>query len=494
MSSIAEDMRIIAEGEILDDEWTRRYYSVDASHYSIMPSLVVFPVNQEDVSAICKYAFSKNVSLTARGAGTGLLGQSLSQNIIIDFTKYMNKITEIGNNYVVVQPGIVKGVLDKELKRKGKFLPPDPASSNYCTIGGMVANNASGPHALGFGSIIDFLEGVTVVYSDGSIGTISDNDSDDRMTRIFRLLGDKVDLIRQRYPKVTKNSCGYRLDSVINNDKFYPQKLFAASEGTLGILTSVRLKILDLPDCRQLLVLGFNNLLSAVSVIPSILLDSPVAVELLDHTVLGNVDKDGLDHSHVETILFVEFAGRERKRIELQAACCKDRLVGKCRVLESASDEKSINRIWESRKSALNHVMKLTIGSRRPIGLIEDTVVHTDFLLEYIRFLIEKYAKNNLDYVFYGHAGNGNLHTRPMIDLDSQSEIRMIEHLAEQVFKKVISLRGTISGEHGDGLGRVNHISHMYGTQIYSLFLGIKELLDPTYIMNPGKKILKQNK
>ena len=106
----------------------------------------------------------------------------------------------------------------------------------------MVANNASGPHALGYGSIIDFLEGVTVVYSDGSIGTISDNDSDDRMTRIFRLLRDKVDLIRQRYPKVTKNSCGYRLDSVINNDKFFPQKLFAASEGTLGILTSVRLR------------------------------------------------------------------------------------------------------------------------------------------------------------------------------------------------------------------------------------------------------------
>ena len=187
----------------------------------------------------------------------------------------------------------------------------------------MVANNASGPHALGFGSIIDFLEGVTVVYSDGSIGTISDNDSDDRMTRIFRLLKDKVDLIRQRYPKVTKNSCGYRLDSVINNDKFFPQKLFAASEGTLGILNSVRLKILDLPECRQLLVLGFNNLLSAVSVIPSILLDSPVAVELLDHTVLGNVDKDGLDHSHVRTILFVEFAGRERKRIELQAYVAK---------------------------------------------------------------------------------------------------------------------------------------------------------------------------
>ena len=123
---------------------------------------------------------------------------------------------------------------------------------------------------------------------------------------------------------------------------FFLKNCLPASEGTLGILTSVRLKILDLPECRQLLVLGFNNLLSAVSVIPSILLDSPVAVELLNHTVLGNVDKDGLDHSHVRTILFVEFAGRERKRIELQAACCKDRLVGKCRVLESAMMRKAL--------------------------------------------------------------------------------------------------------------------------------------------------------
>src|SRR6476661_1513388 len=243
MMSIADELKLIARGEILSDEWNREVYSVDASHYSIKPSVILFPLDEDDLAEICRYGYSKNVSITARGAGTGLLGQSLNDNIIIDFTKHMNKILEIESDHVLVQPGIVKGVLDKELKKKGKFLPPDPASSNYCTIGGMIANNASGPHALGFGSIIDFLESVTVVYSDGSIGTISDNNSDDRMTRIFRLLGDKVDLIRQRYPKVTKNSCGYRLDSVINNDKFFPQKLFAASEGTLGILTSVQLKI-----------------------------------------------------------------------------------------------------------------------------------------------------------------------------------------------------------------------------------------------------------
>ena len=156
--SIADELRCIAKGEILSDEWSREIYSVDASHYAIKPSIVVRPIDGDDVEKICQYCFSKNVPITARGAGTGLLGQSLSNNIVIDFTKYMNKILEIGTDYVEVQPGVVKGVLDKELKKRGNFLPPDPASSNYCTIGGMIANNSSGAHCLGYGSTIDFLQ------------------------------------------------------------------------------------------------------------------------------------------------------------------------------------------------------------------------------------------------------------------------------------------------------------------------------------------------
>jgi glycolate oxidase len=152
--SVADELRRIAKGEILSDSWSRDIYSVDASHYTIRPSMIVCPSDEYDVEKICQYCFTKSIPITARGAGTGLLGQCLSNSIIIDFTRHMNKILEISDDNVVVQPGLVKGILDKELKKKGRFFPPDPASSNYCTIGGMIANNSSGAHCLAYGNTI----------------------------------------------------------------------------------------------------------------------------------------------------------------------------------------------------------------------------------------------------------------------------------------------------------------------------------------------------
>ena len=172
-ANIAEELRRIAKGEVLSDLWSKKIYSVDASHYMISPEIIVKVKETEEISEICKYASYRNKPITGRGAGTGLLGQSLNTGISLDFTRYMNKVIELEDNYVVVQPGIVKGVLDKELKKRNKVFPVDPSSSNYCTIGGMVANNSSGIHALGYGSTIDFLEQLEVVYSNGIVNRLS---------------------------------------------------------------------------------------------------------------------------------------------------------------------------------------------------------------------------------------------------------------------------------------------------------------------------------
>ena len=490
---IADELRCIAKGEILSDEWTREIYSVDASHYAIKPSIVVRPIDRYDVEKICKYCFSKNVPITARGAGTGLLGQSLSNNIVIDFTKYMNKIIEIGTDYVEVQPGVVKGILDKELKKRGKFLPPDPASSNYCTVGGMIANNSSGAHCLGYGSTIDFLQEINVIYSDGTQGYVNGNNKSDNfmMTNLLRLLSPYLDIIQSRYPKVTKNSCGYRLDAVLNNQGFAPQKIFAASEGTLGVLTSARLKILDIPLYRHLLLLGFEDLLSAISKVPLILPFSPVAIELLDHTVVSyrKMNTHQQLTNNPGCLLFVEFAGEKLEDVDRKLDRCKEKLSGKCIILESVSDEHSMTRIWEARKGALNHIMKLTYGARKPIGLIEDTVVKPALLYDYTQYLLQMYFDNKLDYVVYGHVGDGNLHTRPLINMESQSEVELMERLAHKIFDRVIKSGGTITGEHGDGLARVKYIPSMYGHEIFSIFLQVKKMFDPKYLMNPGKKI-----
>jgi len=495
--STADELRCIAKGEILSDSWSRDIYSVDASHYTIRPSMIACPTDESDVKEICHYCFAKSISITARGAGTGLIGQSLSNGVIIDFTRHMNKILEVGPDYVDVQPGLVKGILDKELKKKGKFFPPDPASSNYCTVGGMIANNSSGAHCLAYGNTIDLLQELRVVYSDGTSRLINSNGSDGeekdhRITYLLRLLSAHRDIIQKGYPRVTKNSCGYRLDKVLNDNAFFPHKIFAASEGTLGIVTSARLKIIDIPLYRYLIVLGFKDLLSAISFVPFILKVSPVALEILDNSVVRhNVvnNNQQIQNEEAGCLLFIEFAGDKLAEVEKGFDSCSGKLPDKCTIIESAADEQSLIRIWGSRKNALNQATKMTVGSRKPIGLIEDTVVHPDMLYHHAQHLLQMYYENKLDYVIYGHAGDGNLHTRPLIDIHSQTETQLIDLLAYKVFQRVIRTGGTITGEHGDGLARVKYIESVYGPEIYYLFKEVKKLFDPRCIMNPGKKI-----
>ena len=484
--NIASDLLCIAKGEILEDSWSRLIYSVDASHYEIEPIAVVCPTDEYDVQRICEYSSSNKIAITARGAGTGLLGQSLSDSVILDFSKHMDKIIEIDNEYVTIQPGVVKGILDKELQKKNKFLPPDPASSNYCTLGGMIADNSSGIHSLGYGSTISFLQEIKVVYADGKFGFASAAKYDDRMKKLRELLSSHVYEIRNGYPRVTKNSCGYRLDAVFD-DKFNPQKVFAASEGTLGAITSAKLHILDIPTYRSLMVLGFEDLLSAVSAVPQILKFSPVALEMLDHTIVRSNDGK---LSGAGCLLFIEFAGNgSNKKVEERMMACKQELAERCYLIEYASDEHSIIKIWMARKSALNTIMKLTVGSRKPIGLIEDTVVPPDFLVDHAANLLKTYHENKLDYVIYGHVGDGNMHTRPLIDTASTKEFELMRNIANKVFSHVIKRGGTITGEHGDGLGRTNYIEMMYGKRISSLFSAVKKLFDPSFTMNPCKKV-----
>lgn len=486
--TISDELRRISKGEVLSDDWSRKIYSMDASHFNLSPELIQKPVDADDVKEICKFCSTKNMTITARGAGTGLLGQSLSSGIILDFTANMNKIIDIEDDYVTAQPGLIKGVLDNELGKKRKFFPPDPASSNFCTIGGMVANNSSGPHSLGYGSTIDHTDEISVIYADGTSGVVGHNvQRDERISKMLNLISPYIGLIQRKYPKVSKNSCGYRLDAVLSNKGFLPQKVFTASEGTLGIITSTRLRIFDTPLHQSLLVIGFQNLQSAMQSVPSILMFFPVALEMLDSSVIHS-EKESLHNTGC--LLFVEFSGDDGAEVERKLFACKNNLQSKSEVLHTAFDLISIRRIWESRKAALNNIMKLTVGSRKPVGLIEDTVVSPDLLFEYSLYLKKLYLDNNLDYVMYGHVGNGNLHTRPIVDIGRRSEIDLLEDLADKVFRKVISYGGTITGEHGDGLARSKYIRRVYGVQLYSLFKQVKKIFDPNLILNPGKKVL----
>ena len=475
----------ISRGEVLDDSWSRLAYSVDSSHYEIMPELVVFPADEQDVEEACKYCSSKKLPIGARGSGTGLLGQALTNGAVLDFTKHMNRIVEIGPDHVIIQPGVVKAVLDRDLKKRGKFLPPDPASSNYCSMGGMIANNSSGIHSLGYGNTIDFLLGVSVVYADGSRGYAEGGRFDKRFAKLRDFILPKFDHISAGFPKVSKNSCGYRIDALLQGTTFHPHRLLAASEGTLGLVTEAKLRIMDLPEHRCLLVLGFSKLLEAISAVPAILKFSPVALEMIDHTVVTN-DKTGTGFG---CILFAEFAG-DRRLAQRRLDSCARKMRSQCSIIESVSDESSLVRIWSARKGALNNVMKLTVGSRKPIGLIEDTVVRPERLAHHVGALLNEYKQHKLDYVMYGHVGDGNVHTRPVVDLQSKTQMNIMEGIASRVFRRVVQSGGTITGEHGDGISRLPYIPIVYGSNVMRLFEQVKEIFDPEYILNPGKKII----
>jgi glycolate oxidase len=478
-------------GKVHTDEWTRLINSVDASHFQMIPSMVFVPEDVTDVINMCHYAYEREIPLTARGGGTGLVGQALTQGVVVDISRHFNRIIEIEETNVLVEPGVVKAVLDKELKKKGKFLPPDPSSSNFCTLGGMIANNSSGAHTLRYGSTIDYLEELDVVYSDGSMSTVgTSNPSDHRCESLLPMILSKLGLIAASYPDTSKNSSGFRLDALVRNRSYYPQRVFAGAEGTLGIITKAKLRTVDIPQFEILLVCEFLDLTNLLLSISRILSFHPSAVELLS---FGRLSSGQLQHNEKGLTdfptIYVEFCGESLTTLEQQADLCRSALRQSCISSVVLSDRTSCNAAWNERRNSLNHVLRFSDGSKKAIGIIEDTIVNPSLLEEYIPFIQGIYNRYKLDYVMYGHIGNGNIHTRPLIDAQSTKAVQIIEHLAHDVFSKVRDLKGSISAEHGDGLARSRYIKQMFGADVYWLFVQIKEIFDKKNIMNPGKKV-----
>jgi glycolate oxidase len=478
------------KGDLYEDRWTRLVNSVDASHFQIKPLMVAVPEDEMDVSNLCRYAYRKEIPISPRGAGTGLLGQSLTNGIVVDISKRLDKIVELEENFVVVEPGVIKAGLDKELKKRGKFLPPDPSSSNFCTLGGMIANNSSGAHTLAYGSTLDYVEELDVVYPDGAPGKVGGSHPlDDRCKSLLQIILPNLGPIAVSYPDTSKNSCGYRLDALVRNGSYFPQRVFVASEGTLGIITKAKLRVINIPAFRVLLIFEFGDLNSLLKSIPRILAFNPSAVELLAYGRLRS------EHCHTNEAgltcfptLYVEFSGESLTKLEEVASRCRSSLQELSMSYRMLSDEASTNTAWNERKNSLNHVLRMTEGSRKPIGIIEDTIVDPSLLDRYIPFIQRIYDSYKLDYVMYGHAGNGNFHTRPIIDTQLPLAFEVIEDIAQKVFSRVKELRGSISAEHGDGLARSRYIKDMYGSDVHFLFIRTKEIFDRKNIMNPGKK------
>jgi len=494
---VSDELKFSFKGEVSDEAWIKDYYSVDSSNHQIYPELVCFPKDEDDIEISLSSAIKNGLAISCRGAGTSLLGQSLSNGLVLDFTKHMNKILDLDlqSNWVSVQPGVVKGLLDKELRKHDKFLPPNPASSNYCTIGGMVSNNSSGPYGLGYGSILGYLQHVDFVYSDGRKGFAENGLCDDRLNKFLLPLFSIQDKISSMYPNVSKNSCGYRLDSVFT-PTFNPQNLFAASEGTLAIFNSLKLKILDLPIFRSLYIVYFSSVQNACMYSSKILSTKPVALELLDAPVMDSSIKS-ITASNNGCLLFIEYFYQYQGEINNISKLLRNAVYSEGKIVEQAHDVDSINNLWSSRRNALNMAIKYTVGNRKPFTIFEDTAVSINHIHEYITYMLTLYNKHDLSYVIYGHLGNGNLHTRPILtdsnnsdDVLNSTQTKMLDDITKSLFQKVKEYKGTITAEHGDGISRTPYIKNVYNSFILSYFEYIKKSFDPSNILNPGKIII----
>jgi FAD/FMN-containing dehydrogenase len=452
------------------DDQIRDFYSVDASSYVLRPLVVTFPCNEQDIIKIIRFARKHRIPVTPRGAGTGLVGSALGRGIIIDM-RYFDKI-KFGKGHVIVGSGVFKGHLDKALKKHGRFIGPDPSIGPFCTIGGMIGTNASGIHSLKYGSIIDNLIEVRMTNSSGKIIELPGSYNE--------IINSIPSDIAKSFPRVSKNSCGYRIDKVFSKKDLH--KIIAGSEGTLGIIVSAKLRTYAYPKKIMLCIIHYKTLLEAARDVAKIIKLKPSALEIVDNNIVKHIKIKV--PSRAGCLLFVEFDDMiEHNRKQVQK-------ITSGKIIKTEPDTDKIRRLWSFRNLALVYSLRSMTKNETMPTLIEDAVVPVRRLPLLLRMLYMISKKYRLKMITYGHAGNGNLHIRPIL---KQKDISKIKNIASEFFEGVIGIGGSITGEHGDGLARSEFVKMQYGKETYSVFKNIKKQFDPENILNPGKIISSQS-
>jgi len=501
---IASDLAKVVRGDVFADILHRAAYSTDASIYRIVPKYVVAPRDAGDVIVVVKYAGAKDISVVARGAGSGLAGESLCSGIVFDMTRYMNKIIDVrdGGKTVVCEPGVVLDDLNKHLAKLGRKIGPDPSSANWAVVGGCVANNSTGAHSLEYGFIADYVESLEAVLADGSVVEFK-NDFDpektqhDKVALIAReclsVLADKEAVINKALPKSRRNRSGYNIAGICHNGRIDLARLLTGSEGTLAIFTKLTLKTVVVPAAKGLLQLEFDTLEKMAQAVPIIVDNGASACELMDKTLIDMAFEALPEYRDVlpagaAAVLLVEHTGKTqeqvKEKIEKTDSAVGAIASGRSIFLEPKAQE----RLWKSRKDA-GPLVHRKRGNKHPTEFMEDTSVENTRLGEYISGLQEIGKRYDVTMCFYGHAGDGELHVRPCLDLSDPAEVEKMRAMANDVFSLVWSLGGTISGEHADGLARAAFVRAQYGDEYYELLCKIKNIFDPDGLMNPGKII-----
>jgi FAD/FMN-containing dehydrogenase/Fe-S oxidoreductase len=509
--ALETDLRRAVRGEVRFDAGSRALYATDASNYRQVPIGVVLPRDAEDAVAAAEVCRKHGAPLLGRGGGTSLAGQCCNVAVVLDFSRFMAGVLEIDpeRRRARVLPGTVLDDLRDAAAPHGLTFGPDPATHAWCTLGGMIGNNACGVHSVTAGRTSDNLEEMEVLAGDGlrlRVGPTSEEElariirSGGRRGEIYRRLRDlrdrHADLIRARFPRIPRRVSGYNLDELLPENGFHVARALAGTEGTCVTILEATLRLVPRPAARVLLVLGYPDVFHAADHVPEVMSSGPIGLEGMDRFL---VDNEFTRRSHLQVLetlpagdgwLLAEFGGATREEAAAQAWELMSILSGQADtpsflLLEEPASQA---RFWAVRESAVGTTSRdPRLGDAWPGW--EDSAVPPQRLAAYLRDLKALLAKHGYGAALYGHFGEGCLHARINFDLTSDAGVRTHRAFMEEAADLVVSHGGSLSGEHGDGQARGELLSRMFGSELVEAFRDFKAIWDPEGRMNPGKVV-----
>jgi FAD/FMN-containing dehydrogenase/Fe-S oxidoreductase len=515
--ALRRDLEAAIEGEVRFDPISRALYSTDASVYQIEPLGVVVAKSRHDVVRAVTICARHGCPLTLRGGGTSQAGQAIGSGVIVDTSKYFNRILEVNpaERWARVEPGVVLDELNAALRPHDLRFAPDISTASRATIGGMMANNSAGARSVLYGKTIDHVLEQQVVLSDGSLahfrplepGQVDELCARDSLEgacyrEVRRLVRAHAEEIGRRYPTVLRRVGGYNLDALVtacaleNPAPFNMAKLMVGSEGTLGVVLEAKLALVPLPKFKAVLAIQFADLLEALEATPAILAHRPSAIEVMDGFILGHTRQSPALEKMKRT--FIDGDPAALLCVELYAEAKED-LAPRLDAIEHdlaarrlgyrfhrALDAADQSAVWSVREAALGLSMAMK-GDAKSLSFVEDTAVAPEKLRDYIDQFLQMIRRHGTTAGVYAHASVGCLHVRPVINMKTESGVRQFAAIASDSADLVLEYGGALSGEHGDGLVRSGFMERMFGPVLYDAFRHIKRTFDPGGMLNPGK-------
>lgn len=520
-------------GDIAVDDKTRDTFSHDTSLFEIKPQAVLFPKNVADVKALVKYVSQHkksqpDLSITARSGGTDMSGGAINDSLIVVFERYFKHIGHVKGDRIEVEPGVYYRDFEPVTLKHKKLLPSYPASRGICALGGMIANNSGGEKSLAYGKTENYVTRLKVVLADGNeyeVKPLKSAELKKKMAlktfegeiyrKVFKLIDKNYDLLKSSKPKVSKNSTGYLLWDVYDKetDTFDLTKIFIGAQGTLGLITDIEVRLVEAVPHTGLLVAYVPSLDHLGDIIKTVVPHGPTSFETFDDHTFGLAirffpsfrktlgwkefiklaislipDVLMLYKGMPKLIMLAEFEGKDTDEIKAKLDRLRDDLKQFDMAMEEAETEAKSKKYWLMRRESFN-LLRKNVKDKHTAPFIDDLVVPPEHMPEFLPRLKPILEKYELLYTIAGHMGDGNFHIIPLMDLTKKSERDKITACMKEVDELVISYKGSLSGEHNDGLIRGPFLSQMYSPEIIKLFQEVKQIFDPQNIFNPHKKI-----